>query len=156
MFHQYSHLVEKLLCLTYDALGVNLTGNLQVCDICARSKSKARVVRKKTYTKVSKPGERVFVERTGSFKKSLIRYRYWISVVDYYISYSWSFFRESKSRSSNKTEECFEKCLHVVLHLSNYAIVMRVSTNKNCRRCVEKKRLRWSTQHHTRISLMAS
>ena len=46
--HRYSHLVEKFLRATYNALGVKLTGTLQVCDVCAHSKAKSRVVRKKT------------------------------------------------------------------------------------------------------------
>ena len=34
--HKYSHLIEKLLRQTYDALGIKLTGKLQVCDGCSR------------------------------------------------------------------------------------------------------------------------
>ena len=49
----YSHLVEKLLRITYSDLGVKLTSTLQVCDGCASSKSKARVVIKETYTRAS-------------------------------------------------------------------------------------------------------
>ena len=53
--HKYSHLGEKLLRTTYNALGVNLTRTLQVCDGCARSKAKAHAVRKNTYTRESHP-----------------------------------------------------------------------------------------------------
>ena len=34
--HWYSNIGEKLLRLTYDALGVKLTGPLEVCDSCER------------------------------------------------------------------------------------------------------------------------
>ena len=36
--HQYPHIIEKLLHLTYDALGIKLTGTIQVCDGFERSK----------------------------------------------------------------------------------------------------------------------
>ena len=47
--HRYSHLGGKLFCITYNALRVKSTGTLQVCDGCARTKSRASDVRKKTY-----------------------------------------------------------------------------------------------------------
>ena len=40
MVHRYPHLGEKLLRTTYKTLGIKLTGTLQVCDSCARSKEK--------------------------------------------------------------------------------------------------------------------
>ena len=83
--HQYSHIGEKLLRLTYVALGVNLTGMLQVCDGCARSKAKACAVRNKTYTRASKLGERIFVDTNGPLTEILIGKQYWIYVVDDYI-----------------------------------------------------------------------
>ena len=75
----YSHLGEKLLRTTYNALGVKLTGTLQVCDGYERSKAKTRAVRNKTYRRASQPGERIFVDTTGPFSESLI----WESVLDW-------------------------------------------------------------------------
>ena len=97
VLHGYSHLGEKLLRTTYNSIGVKLTGTLQVCGICASSKEKVCAVRKKTYTRASQPGERIFVDTTGPFTESLIENRYWISVVDDYIRYSWSFFTKTMS-----------------------------------------------------------
>ena len=48
--HQYSHLGENLMRLTYDALGIKVTGVLEVYDGCARSKTKLHAFIKKTYT----------------------------------------------------------------------------------------------------------
>ena len=39
-----------MLRVIYNALGFKFTGTLQVCDGCARSKSKSCAVRNKTYT----------------------------------------------------------------------------------------------------------
>ena len=85
--HQYSHLEEKMLRITYNTMGVKLTGTLQVCDGCSRSKSEACSVRKKTCKRASRTGERVFVDTTGTFTESLIGNRYWIGVVDDYSRY---------------------------------------------------------------------
>ena len=62
-----THISEKKSHLTYDALGIKLTGKLEVCDGCEKSKTKERAVRKKTYTRDKNPVERVFVDTTGPF-----------------------------------------------------------------------------------------
>ena len=66
--HWYSHIGESLLPLTYDALGVNMTGTLKVCDGCARPKAKTGAFRKKTYTRATNLGEMIFVDTTGPFQ----------------------------------------------------------------------------------------
>ena len=70
--------------LTYGALGVKLTGTLEFCDDCARSKAKVITVRKKTYALATKTRERNFVEMNGPFPEILIGNHYWIGVVDVY------------------------------------------------------------------------
>ena len=55
--HCYSNIREKLLCLTYDNLGVQLTGTLEVCDGCTFSEVKLCAVRKKNYTWATNPGD---------------------------------------------------------------------------------------------------
>ena len=92
MVHGYSHLGEKLLRITYNDLGVKLTGTLQFCGGCALSKAKSRAVRTNNYMRASNPGERIFVYTTGTFPKILIGGWYWIGVVNNCICYSWSFF----------------------------------------------------------------
>ena len=70
--HRYSHLGKKLLRITYKALGVKLTCTPKVCDGCARSKSKSRVVRKKTYKRAPNAEELVFVDKNSPLLESLI------------------------------------------------------------------------------------
>ena len=102
--HRYSHLRENLLCITYNALGVNITFAFKFCDGCTRSKVKAHVVRKKTYTRSSQPGERVFVDTTGTFLDSLIGNGYWIGVVDCCSHYYKRFFTKTRLQMLNKIE----------------------------------------------------
>ena len=65
--HRYSYLGEKFLHTTYNTLGFKLTGTLQVCDGCAKYKAKAREMRKKTYTRSSQTGERIFANMNVPF-----------------------------------------------------------------------------------------
>ena len=96
--HRYSHLGEKLLRATYNAISVKLTGPLHVFDGCTRSKAKSREVRKNTYKRASHPGEIIFVNTTGPFPDSLVGIWYWFGVEDNYNCYSWSFFTNTKSQ----------------------------------------------------------
>ena len=82
-----SNIGEKLLCMTYNATGFKLTDTLQVCDGCAIYKAKERAATNKTYTRESHPGERIFVDMTGTFPESFIGNRYWIGVVADYSHY---------------------------------------------------------------------
>ena len=77
-----------MLRITYNTLGVKLTGTLQLCGGCARSKAKARAVKKNTYMRSSHPGASIFVYATGPFLESLIGDWFWIGVVDNYRRYS--------------------------------------------------------------------
>ena len=100
-----------MLSITYNALGVKLTGSLQVCDRCARSKEKSRKFRKKTYNIALHPGEKFFVDTTGPFLESFIGNRYCIGILDGYSHYSWSLFMKTKSQLPNKMEEFFQKII---------------------------------------------
>ena len=75
VMQRYSHLRETLLRITYNSLRVKLTGTLKFCDKCARCKAKLSVIRKKTYTKLSKPGEKIFVDTTSPFLDILLEIR---------------------------------------------------------------------------------
>ena len=106
--HSYSHIGEQLLIITYNYLGVKLTGTLQVSDGCSRTKSKSRAVRKNTYTRSSQPGKRILLDMTGPFLEILIVNSYCIGVVDNYRRYFWSFFTKTKSQVPKKMEGFFE------------------------------------------------
>ena len=56
---------RKLLRLTYDALSVKFKGKIKFCDGYGISKSKSQAVIKKTYTRASNLGKRIFVDTTG-------------------------------------------------------------------------------------------
>ena len=80
--HGYSYMGEKLLRITYNALGVKLTVTIQFCGGFACSKAKSRAVQKNTYMRASHLGARIFVYATGPFPEILIWNWYYIGVVD--------------------------------------------------------------------------
>ena len=80
--HRYSHLGEKMLCLTDDTLVVKLTGTIGVYNFYTRSNATAHSVINKTYMPSRNPRESVFVNTTGPFPESLIVDCYWIGVED--------------------------------------------------------------------------
>ena len=70
--HRYSHLVKKMLSISYNALSVNLTGTFQVCDGFSKYKAKELTIKKETYTRASHPGERILWTRLVHFKRVLL------------------------------------------------------------------------------------
>ena len=96
-----------MLGITYDALGIQLNGTLEVCDGCARSKTKLRAVRKKTYIHATNPGQRILVENNGPFPESLIDNGCRIVVVDSYIRDFWILFTKKKLKLPKKMADCF-------------------------------------------------
>ena len=104
MVHQYSHLVEKLLRLTHDDLGVNMKGTLEVCDGFTIPKAKSHASRNKTYKRATKTVEVILVDTTSPFTESLIGNRYWIGIVNYYSCYYCIFLMMTKSQLLKKME----------------------------------------------------
>ena len=85
--HHYSHLGEKLLPLTYDDIGVHLTGAIEIYDGCACLKKNIICLGRK-HMHGQKYGRNIFVDRIGPFAESLIGEGYCIGVIDDYICYS--------------------------------------------------------------------
>ena len=62
------------------------------------------------------------------------------------------FFTNTKLKITNKIVELFEEQNNSVHQLITYIVTMRESNNKNCRRCVKKRRLCCSIKHLTSLS----
>ena len=106
--HGLCHLGEKLLRITFNALGVKLTGKLKACDGCCRANAKAKAVRKVTNTIAEKIGERLFVDTSGPYPETSAGNKYWICVVDDKTRKSWSEFRRTKSEIVKIVEKKIE------------------------------------------------
>ena len=78
----YGHIGEAALHSTLKAVGINASGSLKTCEGCSLAKAKAKPVSKLSTVKATDPGERLCVDISGPYKKSIIGSTYWILVVD--------------------------------------------------------------------------
>jgi len=98
------HVNERYVRLTAAEVGWELTGTFKACEACAKAKAKAKGVAKTTNVKAEKPGERLFVDISGPYRKSVAGSEYWILVVDDYSRKKWSYFSRTKSKIATVIE----------------------------------------------------
>ena len=113
----YGHIGEAALCATFKALKRELTGTLRSCDGCSKVKAKAKAVSKVSTVQAKLPGERIFVDTSGPYKKSIVGSNYWILVIDQFSGKSWSFFVKKNNLLSKIVDKLFIK-----LFAANYVI----------------------------------
>ena len=77
---------------------INLTGKLSHCDGCGLVKSRATRTTRTCQRKATKPGERLFIDTTGPYKKSRGGMKYWMCCVDAFTDKTWTYFATSKSQ----------------------------------------------------------
>ena len=76
-----------------------LTGKFRSgCQGCAYAKSKQKKVPNNTTKRATQRGERLFVDLSGPFTKSLKGNKYWMLVVDDFTRKKWSFYLPSKDK----------------------------------------------------------
>jgi hypothetical protein len=106
---KYGHIGETALRATLKSLSVTVTGTLKSCEGLALAKAKAKKVPKTTLLKSTAPGERMYTNISGSYKKSLIGSNYWVLFVDQYSSKAWNFFVRRKSMMAKVADKLFTK-----------------------------------------------
>ena len=87
----------KSLRETAKMYGWDIVRELKVCAGCVDAKAKAKPVAKFTVQKAGHPGERLFIDTSGPYAKSVIGNKYWMVIVDDFSPMKWSFFRKQKS-----------------------------------------------------------
>ena len=98
-FHQITgHTGEHLLRPTAEYMGVKLTGQLELREMCAQAKiTQANVPKKKEKQVPSRPGYRMFIDISSFKHESMGGKRHWLIVVDEFSDCSHSFFLKRKS-----------------------------------------------------------
>ena len=91
------HSCEQVLRATCKTMNVKLTGTLQACEACMKSKARAKAVKKTTETKATKIGERLFLDTSGPFAPSMRGSKYWGKICDQFSGKTWDRFLTSKS-----------------------------------------------------------
>lgn len=76
------HVHGQQVRLTFQNAGFQLIGELQPCPACLQAKTKQKAVCKITWLRASLPGERIFVDSTGSFMPSIGGIKYWVQAND--------------------------------------------------------------------------
>jgi hypothetical protein len=106
---KFGHVSEQALRATLQTINVQPTGTLRSCDACAMAKAKATKVSKISSKRATIPGERLFVDISGPYKKSIVGSNYWILFVDDLSSKSWIYFVDKRSSMPSKAEHLLTK-----------------------------------------------
>ena len=93
----YGHLSMGPLQKLLKERGVKVVGTKRTCEACAYAKAKAKAVCKTTSVQATQKGERLFVDLSGPYSRSLIGSQYWALIVDDWTRKAWSFFIKKKS-----------------------------------------------------------
>ena len=93
----YGHVSEGPLRSILARNNYIVKGTKKTCEPCAYAKAKAKSVSKTASIKATEKGERLYIDISGPYKKSLIGSKYWILVVDDKTRKAWSFFVKKKS-----------------------------------------------------------
>jgi hypothetical protein len=104
---KYGHIGEAALRATLKSIGLEPTGTLLACSGCAQAKARAKNIPKFTSLKATSPGERMYTDISGPYKKSLIGSNYWILFVDQYSGKAWSFFVPRKNMMAKVANKLF-------------------------------------------------
>ncbi len=107
----YGHIGKAALWATLKSIDVHPTGNLKACEGCAKAKARAKAICKTSHIKATEPGERLFTDISGPYKKSIIGSNYWCLVVDQFSGKTWSFFVPRKNMLAAKLETLVIKIL---------------------------------------------
>ena len=102
----FGHTDTKTTKATAAELGWKLTTRtMPLCGACALAKARAKGVKKKAPKKASEPGERLFIDLSGPYKKSQAQSEYWLLVIDDFSGKAWSAFLKSKTHAGKLVKD---------------------------------------------------
>ena len=107
----FNHLSPDILKKTCKNLNIKLTGTFHPCPGCMYAKAKQRNVNKFTKLRATLPGERLFVDTSGPYPRSMGGNTYWLKIVDDYSRKNWNFLMQKKSEVTMNVIEHIQ-CLH--------------------------------------------
>ena len=77
----FNHLGPEALRKTCRNLGIKLTGTFQACPGCMYAKAKQKNVSKSSKARATTSGERLFIDTSGPYPRSMGENSYWLKVV---------------------------------------------------------------------------
>jgi hypothetical protein len=81
----WGHASEKYVKATAGKFGIKISGKLSPCFGCAQAKARQKNTAKLPITPATKPGERMFLDLSGPFEKSIAGSKYWLKMVDEFL-----------------------------------------------------------------------
>ena len=93
----FGHMDETHLREFCKRTRIKLTGKFKTCVGCAESKAKRKPVSKITQTRATEKGERIYVDTSGPYARSLGGHKYWFKIIDDYSRKNWNYFMKEKS-----------------------------------------------------------
>ena len=98
----WNHAPQDTLKYTAEHYNWNLTGKLEPCEDCAKSKARQKNVKKETEEKCTVPGEMLYIDISHTLAKSYGGNEYWVLVVDAATDETWSCFVKHKDDQCDK------------------------------------------------------
>ena len=80
----FNHISEQVLQQTCKERNIKLTGQLKPCQGCLYAKSKRKRIMKTSNVRANRAGERLFIDTSGPYPRSIGGNKYWFKVVDDY------------------------------------------------------------------------
>jgi hypothetical protein len=87
---RFRHIGETTLRANLKTINFQATGVLKLCEGCMLAKAKTKAVSKTAQNRAEKPREQIGADISGLYKKSIIRSKYWILILDKYCGKAWS------------------------------------------------------------------
>jgi transposase InsO family protein len=91
------HVGESVLRSTMRTHNITLTGTMIPCDACMLYKATQRPTRKITSITAQHPGDRMYVDTSGPFPRTLGGNHYWVKFCDQFSGMSWNIFIKERS-----------------------------------------------------------
>ena len=101
----FGHMDEQILREYCKRNNIELRGNMKTCVGCMTAKAQRKPVRKQTNTRATSAGERIYVDTSGPYPRSLRGKKYWFKIVDDYSRKNWNYFMKKKEEVPDVLEE---------------------------------------------------
>ena len=93
----FNHMSEQVLRQTCLEHNIHLTGKLKACPGCLYAKAKRKKIMKATNVRATAAGERLFIDTSGPYPRSIGGNKYWFKIVDDYSRKNWNYLMKRKS-----------------------------------------------------------
>ena len=100
----FGHMDETRLRALAKRGNIKLIGKLRTCVGCMEAKAQRKNVQKRTETRAGRKGERIFMDTSGPFRRSIHGHKYWFKLVDDFSRKNWNFFLKKKKEVPEKLD----------------------------------------------------